>query len=526
LISTLLRAAIVAGVIAVVVAAGVLFWFTGAIVGSVQRAARAISGLADGHLGEKLETSGRDEIAEMAEALNRTGAGLREAFGADKVDWQNLAAQRAEAARMRNIVENAPINIMVADRDNVIRYVNPASLETLRKIEHLLPIRAADVVGQSIDIFHKNPAHQRRILADPKNLPHHAQFNLGPEVMQLQAAAIRDLEGNYVGPMVTWAIVTEKAEMERREKETGAAIKQTLEAVGQHSQTVSAASEELSATARQMSQSSSDAAQQADSVAAACEQVARNVGTVATSAEEMNASIKEIARSSAEAARVATTAVKVTNDTNATVAKLGASSNEIGEVIKVITSIAEQTNLLALNATIEAARAGEAGKGFAVVANEVKELAKQTAAATEDISRKIEAIQTDTHGAVSAISEISKVIGQINDIQNTIASAVEEQSATTNEIARNAAEASKGSTDITRAITAVSQGAKATNQGAGNTLSAAQELAKLAADLKSIVELGASRDAASTMNAPSPAHGVAHAKGHGRNRLADQPNYF
>lgn len=313
----------------------------------------------------------------------------------------------------------------------------------------------------------------------------------------------------------------------RKQAESG--LKNTLDAVGEHSQTVSAASEELSATARQMSDSSNDAAQQADSVAAACEQVARNVATVATSAEEMNASIKEIARSSAEAARVATTAVKVTNDTNATVAKLGASSNEIGEVIKVITSIAEQTNLLALNATIEAARAGEAGKGFAVVANEVKELAKQTAAATEDISRKIEAIQNDTHGAVSAISEISKIIGQINDIQNTIASAVEEQSATTNEIARNAAEASKGSTDITRAISAVSQGAKATNQGAGNTLSAAQELAKLASDLKAIVERGAAASApAEAAGGAGAGEGNGHGttRGYARNRLAGQPNYF
>jgi methyl-accepting chemotaxis protein len=156
-------------------------------------------------------------------------------------------------------------------------------------------------------------------------------------------------------------------------------------------------------------------------------------------------------------------------------------------VIKVITSIAQQTNLLALNATIEAARAGEAGKGFAVVANEVKELAKQTAAATEDISQKIEAIQADTKGAVTSISQIGKVIAQINDISNTIASAVEEQSATTNEIARNATEAAKGSSEISKNITQVSEAAKSTTEGANNTLTAATELAKLAGDLKGIV---------------------------------------
>ena len=185
---------------------------------------------------------------------------------------------------------------------------------------------------------------------------------------------------------------------------------------------------------------------------------------------------------------MATQAVKVASDTNKTVAKLGESSIEIGKVIKVITSIAQQTNLLALNATIEAARAGEAGKGFAVVANEVKELAKQTATATEDISGKIEAIQNDTKAAVAAIDQIGRIINQINDIQNTIATAVEEQTATTNEIARNASEAAKGSTEISKNITNVSEAAKNTTQGANNTLTAATELAKLAAELKRVVQ--------------------------------------
>jgi methyl-accepting chemotaxis protein len=180
--------------------------------------------------------------------------------------------------------------------------------------------------------------------------------------------------------------------------------------------------------------------------------------------------------------------VHVAQATNQTVSKLGESSLEIGKVIKVITSIAQQTNLLALNATIEAARAGEAGKGFAVVANEVKELAKQTATATEDISRKIEAIQTDTKSAVGAIDQIGQIISQINDLQNTIASAVEEQTATTNEIARNASEAARGTDEIARNVTSVSQAARSTSEGAANTLNAAAELAKLAAELQQVVE--------------------------------------
>jgi methyl-accepting chemotaxis protein len=271
-------------------------------------------------------------------------------------------------------------------------------------------------------------------------------------------------------------------------KQGEVALKQTLESVSQNAQSLASASEELSAVAQQMSSNSEETAAQSNVVAAASEQVSKNVATVATSAEEMSASVKEIAKNANDAARVATSAVKVAEDTNRTVAKLGESSVQIGKVIKVITSIAQQTNLLALNATIEAARAGEAGKGFAVVANEVKELAKQTAVATEDISGKIEAIQSDTKSAVSAIAEIAKVIGQINDISNTIASAVEEQSATTNEIARNATEAAKGSVDISKNITSVSTAAKSTTEGANNTLAAAQELARLSAALKAVVD--------------------------------------
>jgi methyl-accepting chemotaxis protein len=250
---------------------------------------------------------------------------------------------------------------------------------------------------------------------------------------------------------------------------------------------LASSSEELSAVSTQMSSNAEETASQSGVVSAASEQVSKNIQTVATATEEMSSSIKEIAKNATEAARVATSAVKTAQSTNATVAKLGESSVEIGQVIKVITSIAQQTNLLALNATIEAARAGEAGKGFAVVANEVKELAKETAKATEDISRKIEAIQGDTKGAVEAIGQITTIINQVNDISNTIASAVEEQTATTNEIARNVAEAAKGSSQIAENIVSVATAAKSTTEGATNTQTAAQELARMAAELQKLV---------------------------------------
>ena len=184
---------------------------------------------------------------------------------------------------------------------------------------------------------------------------------------------------------------------------------------------------------------------------------------------------------------MAARAVTAAENTTATVAKLGDSSAEIGNVVKVITSIAEQTNLLALNATIEAARAGEAGKGFAVVANEVKELAQETAKATEDIARRVQSIQGDTTAAVAAIEEISAIVAQISDRQTTIASAVEEQTATTSEMSRSVQEAANGTGEIALNITGVATAAGSTTQALSQTRSAVDELSRMAADLRSSV---------------------------------------
>jgi methyl-accepting chemotaxis protein len=563
----------------------------------------------------------------------------------------SLAADNKEALMFQQMMENSPINVMRAGTDLVIRYMNAASKETLKKLEHLLPCKLDQVVGSSIDIFHKNPAHQRRMLSDPRNLPHRANIQLGPETLSLLVSPIYDAQQNYLGPMVTWEVITEKLRLEARnadyagyfaaidrsqaviefhmdgtvitandnflktmgysfdeikgkhhsmfvdeayrqsadykefwaklnrgeyqageykrvgkggkeiwlqasynpildangkpvkvakyaadvtpQKQAAEDLKRkvdsmlvvvsaaakgdltheitvsgqdaigkmgeglagffkdlrgNMQTIAQNAQGLSSASEELTATSQQMSANAEETSAQANVVSAGAEQVNKNLQTVATGTEEMSASIKEIAKNAHESAKVATSAVKVAEDTNQIVSKLGDSSTEIGQVIKVITSIAQQTNLLALNATIEAARAGEAGKGFAVVANEVKELAKQTAKATEDISRKIEAIQTDTKSAVGAIGQISGVIKQVNDISNTIATAVEEQNATTNEMARNVGEAAKGSGEITKNIGGVAEAAKSTTHGANDSLKAAQSLAKMATELRELVQ--------------------------------------
>nr|WP_246319583.1 methyl-accepting chemotaxis protein [Nocardioides kongjuensis] len=609
-----------------------------------------------------------------------------------------------EVARVTSMMENSPTNMMFADRDFVIRYMNPASLTTLRSLEGALPIKADEVVGSSLDIFHKNPAYQRGLLATAEHLPRRANIKVGEETLDLLVSAITDDKGEYIGAMATWEVITDRLRIERESAEAaadtsavnkilsglgsatdadaaiqvaldtvrgefgwaygsywrvdpadrllkfdresgdagpefrqvtlqasfaegtglsgrawaqrdlyftkdigemtdcvrapvaqrvgvksgvcfpvivdgavvgtmdffatetlqpstqrldalrnvGRLVSETIarinreveereaaavlagkvaqildvvsaaatgdltreldiegeDAVGQvadglralmstlrssmgnisgAAETLGAAATQLTSLAEGMGEGASMTSDRAASASSASVQVSASIQTVATAAEEMTASIREIAKNATEAATVATDAVTVASEAQGTVASLGESSAEIGQVIKVITSIAQQTNLLALNATIEAARAGDAGKGFAVVANEVKELAKETAKATEEIGQKIEAIQSDTQGAVSAISRIADVIARINDIQSTIASAVEEQTATTNEIARSVTEAAAGANGIAEDVTQVATAAADTREGAQNTLTSATELTGVASELRDMV---------------------------------------
>ncbi|HLS74448.1 MAG TPA: CHASE3 domain-containing protein [Actinomycetaceae bacterium] len=257
--------------------------------------------------------------------------------------------------------------------------------------------------------------------------------------------------------------------------------------IGESATSSSAAAQELSVITAEMTRQSADAAQQAGTAAAAAEQVSSNVQTVAAASEQMGASIHEIARSASEASGAGRTAVTNTAEATATINRLGESSTAVGEVVALINSIAEQTNLLALNATIEAARAGEAGKGFAVVAGEVKELAQGTAQATGEITSRITQIQADVETAVAAISTTSEVIGQVNDHQNSIAGAVEEQSATTTAMSSNVSEAAVGATTIADNVRSIADNAQNTVESIDQVRTSAEELARTSEQLDELV---------------------------------------
>jgi len=372
-------------------------------------------------------------------------------------------------ANFRQMVEDMPINVMLCDlEDFKITYANKATLAAVAELGEAIAVRADELVGTCIDVFHKNPAHLRALLADQRNLPHKAKIRLGDETLALEVSAILGKDGAYLGPMLSWTVVSGQA---RLANEFEANMVGVVESVRSAATELQASSESMAATAEETSR-------QSQSVAAAAEQATSNVQTLAAAAEEMAKSIEEIGRQVTQSATIAGRAVEEAERTNGSVAGLAEAAQKIGEVVELISDIASQTNLLALNATIEAARAGDAGKGFAVVASEVKSLANQTAKATEEIAAQIAGMQDATKGTVTAIKGISSTIGEISEIAAAIASAVEQQSAATQEISRNVQEAATGTQDVSANIASVNQAASETGRSAGDVLTAAQELSR------------------------------------------------
>ncbi|MBL8251943.1 MAG: cache domain-containing protein, partial [Candidatus Competibacter sp.] len=372
------------------------FWLRRSLRASADGVLVLANNLAAGDLSHEAPIVSNDELGHMTGALNQALHNIRSVLQADKVNWSEVAEERKQVARVLSMVRSTPSNLMVADRELRLRYMNPAMERLLGRLESYLAVPVSGLIGKPIDLFYPQQHDLRRIVADPARLPHRATVTLGGETCELYFSAVHDRDGSYQGPMITWERVTDKIKNERsvkevdeREKEQNhllqtkvdrmlkvvsaaaggdltqelavsgnetidrmaqgldqllATLRDSMARIGQTAQTLAGAAEELTMVSQQMGGNAEAASHKAILASTTADQVSANVEAVATATEEMGASIREIALNAAEGAKVVASAVTMAQTANATVRKLGESSAGIGNIIKVITSIAEQTH--------------------------------------------------------------------------------------------------------------------------------------------------------------------------------------
>jgi methyl-accepting chemotaxis protein len=420
----------------------------------------ALSRLAAGEVVAPAGLSGRaDEIGQMDRALED----LRKVVG--------------DVFELRQIVDHMPTNVIACRLpDFRITYLNKGSQKLLQRLagSGLLPCAPEEILGRSIDIFHRGPAPIRALLSDPKNLPHVAQVRLGHELVHQRVSAVYDRAGQYVGPMLVWNVVTAQEDLAREVERVSAEL--------------TSGATRLHDTAQAMATAADTTSQQAHDAAAASKNASGFVQSMAAAAEQLAASIEEIGRQVTEAAHTARRARESTARFETIAGGLSQSADRIGRIVALIDDVANQTNLLALNATIEAARAGEAGKGFAVVAGEVKALAGQTAKATTEIAAQIAEIRTVTTEAVAALSDVSGAVTAIDDIARGVATAVTEQRGATAEIAQSAGNAAQSTQDVSDNVDHVTETAENSGRGAVEVLGVATEFASRSDQLRTRLE--------------------------------------
>jgi ABC-type transporter Mla subunit MlaD len=427
------------------------------------------------------------EFRDVQNRLGLLGKQLQKTLKGDKVHWGEVT-QRLDAALLaQSLVEHSTNNLFAADRSLKVTFMNPACVAAFQKLKHLLPVPPEQLLGADISFFHSDPSRAREVYSDPGRLPSRDTLHLGDQIIEIEAAAVLDMHGTFIGPMISWQIVTEQVRLKEVQQDLAQKDAGRLQVIGEQVTQMFAAANELGRVSQTLVGGAQASQEHTSKAASSSQKISEGTHQASVSLEQVNASVAEISRNTSEAAGVASEASRLGEKTGESMAKLAASSEEITQVIELITNIARQTNLLALNATIEAARAGEAGKGFAVVANEVKELARQTGQATDQIQSRIETMRANAKESREAVTQINAILARIHSAQSAIAAAVEEQSATVAEVNRTIAQAADAAQGVSQGLVELDGAAKNTRALADQTLESGKSIRDIATALNTLV---------------------------------------